>query len=318
MAVLVRVWRSRGFTLIELLVVIAIIAILIGLLVPAVQQVRAAAARATCQNNLKQIALALHNYHDNYKVFPMGQFNTWAAGSVPVSPTTPAQSSSERYGWQVMIYPFIDQTPLFTQVKAQTAGGTLPYSIAARTTPIPNFICPSDPNGGFTPSEGFHTNYVGCASSTVFSASSTGTALNGVLYPQSKVRLGNITDGTSGTLLLSEVMMGLGGDDRRGRIYNSYQGENMFSTAYVPNRSDAASTDYCYSCGTANPLSPCSGVSGNLSNMNQTARSYHTGGVNAGMADGSVRFITSSIDPVAYAAMGSRNGGEIVNDTSGL
>src|SRR3712207_6392352 len=125
-----------GFTLIELLVVIAIIAILIALLVPAVQKVRDAAARAQCQNNLKQIGVALHNYHDANKTFPAG------GHSVP-----PAASINDQDGlnWAIEILPYIEQQALFNQydkAKRNSDAANNPVCM----TPVPTYICPLDPN----------------------------------------------------------------------------------------------------------------------------------------------------------------------------
>src|SRR5215212_5128105 len=110
-----RFWRrSRGFTLIELLVVIAIIAILIGLLVPAVQKVREAAARTQCVNNLKQLALALHNYHDAYKTFPYG-------GSVSTQSGIPGATGVIAYNWRTLILPYMEQEALFNDIASTMA-----------------------------------------------------------------------------------------------------------------------------------------------------------------------------------------------------
>src|SRR3989442_3868439 len=165
--------RRVGFTLIELLVVIAIIGILIGLLVPAVQKVREAAARAQCQNNLKQIALGLHSYHDSFKVLPMGQYNT--LHNAPLSPPAPATPSPTWYrvGWATLVLPYIEQGTLLTKVYADVVANNS-YTLYQQScaTPIPVYICPSDPYGGRTPgvgnvkpgtypTEGFATNYLG-------------------------------------------------------------------------------------------------------------------------------------------------------------
>src|SRR5437588_6509975 len=140
-----RVFRRQGFTLIELLVVIAIIAILIGLLVPAVQKVRAAAARAQCSNNLKQLALACHMYQDNFKKLPPG-WVTSLDGTVAPSPG---------WSWATLILPYIEQGPLYNQLKTTygalntTTGSTAPPAspTALLQSVIPVYLCPADGSG---------------------------------------------------------------------------------------------------------------------------------------------------------------------------
>jgi prepilin-type N-terminal cleavage/methylation domain-containing protein/prepilin-type processing-associated H-X9-DG protein len=316
-----------AFTLIELLVVIAIIAILIGLLVPAVQKVREAAARSSCQNNLKQIGLGLHAYHDTFKVLPMGQYNKLAQS--PASPPALAGYATwERIGWAALVLPYIEQGALLNKVLADMKANNS-YTLYQQScaTPIPTYICPSDPNGGTTPgvgnvnppanppssyaTEGFRTNYLGCAGNAVFSqpAPGDGTKLNGVLFPLSVIKLNLITDGTSNQLLLSEtrLMPVSAGDDRRGRMWNCWQGEILFSTANPPNTTVA---DQCYGCpATPNPFAPCVANGGS----NQSARSAHNGGVNVVFADGSTRFISNSINTNTWSLLGSRNDGQVID-----
>jgi prepilin-type N-terminal cleavage/methylation domain-containing protein len=316
-----RLAKSKsGFTLIELLVVIAIIAVLIALLVPAVQKVREAAARAQCQNNMKQVVLGLHAYHDVYKALPMGQFNK--LHTEPTAP--PAQLATyERIGWAALIMPYIEQGALLTKVRADAKANSN-YTLFQQSCAnvVPTYICPTDPNGGRTPgvgnvaggaNEGFHTNYVGCAGNTIFSSPSTdGTQMNGVLFPLSKVRLTDISDGTSNQLMVSELLLSsvAAGDDRRGRIWNAWQGETLFSTVYPPNTTVA---DSCFSCPTtANPKAPCTAI-GSGDGAVQSARSLHTGGLNAALGDGSVRFISTGVDTTAWSRLGARSDGNVVN-----
>ena len=196
-----------GFTLIELLVVIAIIAILIGLLVPAVQKVREAAARTECANNLKQIGLALHNHHDAYKFFPPG----YRAGSPYVDGVG---DTAPGWGWAALILPYIEQDTLFRQlnfnqpVKQSTGIQTL---LAA-------YLCPSDmTNGSFTVTDGFGgkicsaapSSYAGCVGGDE-SGTSDETGM-GIFYRNSRTRIGDVTDGTSNTLLVGERAWGMEG-----------------------------------------------------------------------------------------------------------
>jgi len=303
--------RRTAFTLIELLVVIAIIAILIGLLLPAVQKVREAAARMQCQNNLKQLGLGLHNYHDARMVFPSGQSNLLASNT-----TT---NAFNRQCWMQPILPYVEQDAIFKQIEAGQGTNYTCY-IAGSEAKIKTFICPSDPNGGKNltsgatsttpnPNQGFHGNYVASAGNTVFGNAGGGQNLNGVLYPLSTTRIIAITDGTSNTLMTSEILVSpdATSHDLRGRYHNTWDGNSLFSSLYPPNTSVSDVSSYCQ------PLvnAPCTGGS---SNFVQSARSQHTGGVNVGLADASVRFVTKNVNLQAWNNAGSATGGEVPGD----
>jgi len=299
--------RRRAFTLIELLVVIAIIAILIGLLLPAVQKVREAAARMSCQNNLKQIGLALHNYLDVYQSFP-------ASGN-----GTP--------GWSAQILPFIEQTALYAKVDFTTSGyGTTNKLLGAYR--IPAYICPSATSDKSSstidsPSSGvmaYTSHYVGNAgpkgtnptTKTAYGVSTSGAAQGGLAcdgvlpYTPSVVTsaparpmgvtIGSVTDGTSNTLMVVEASW-------RGLDANSYRAWqrgiawNNDSTCSKNVASGMMVQKYTTS-GTYNDIS---------------MGSNHTGGCNVAMADGSVRFLTASTDlNTVLLPLASRNGGEVI------
>jgi prepilin-type N-terminal cleavage/methylation domain-containing protein/prepilin-type processing-associated H-X9-DG protein len=310
--------RSAGFTLVELLVVIAIIGVLVALLLPAVQAAREAARRSQCINNLKQVGLAMHNHHDTLGSFPYGQFGGYANnGSLPVPPAFSAKSCVT---WPILIMPYAEQMPLYDKIKTYLeTNPTIPaYNAAApNTNKIPMYQCPSDPNMGKVGTEGFQGNYLACNGNTVnWDGSATlpqagGTANTGAILVGTRQSMGAITDGTSNTLLASETLMWKLGDDRRGRMFNSYQGETLFSTLRVPM---STSADAQFSCGTSLPAHlPCTAVGGSANSIN-SARSQHPAGVNALLCDGSVRFVPKTIDQVVWSVMGTRAGGEVGTD----
>ncbi|MEZ6130649.1 MAG: DUF1559 domain-containing protein [Planctomycetaceae bacterium] len=216
--------RKRGFTLIELLVVIAIIAILIALLLPAVQQAREAARRTQCKNNLKQIGLALHNYHDIYKQFPIG-------GQLQPDPnpaTTGGIANVEMWGWPASILPQIDQAPLFNQLGATTRRLTDVLADATLRpllqTTISGFICPSDPgpplmskggpngngrhmNGAAAVGNAFRvakSNYIGNCGYNDVNVRVNERHLRGVFHIGINFRIRDITDGTTNTIFVGE------------------------------------------------------------------------------------------------------------------
>jgi prepilin-type N-terminal cleavage/methylation domain-containing protein len=192
--------RRQGFTLIELLVVVAIIAVLIALLVPAVQKVREAAARTQCQNNLKQLALACHNYHDVYQVLPTaGRQDCGTCGRDPANPT--ANGPGQWWSWRYQVLPFIEQEPLLEQTS----------NSLIRITAIALFNCPSR-RPPVQIGSLVLADYAGNAGSNWCPADSvttwTGTIvpgfLNNVAIKVQNVKMTSITDGTSNTLLLGE------------------------------------------------------------------------------------------------------------------
>ncbi|MBA4188383.1 MAG: prepilin-type cleavage/methylation domain-containing protein [Planctomycetaceae bacterium] len=321
-------WHTRpraAFTLIELLLVIAIIAILIGLLLPAVQKVREAAARMKCSNNLKQLVLATHGFHDAINALPPGVSQGYFPelnGSVDWYNATavgaPAMKDADRTCWAYHILPYIEQGPLFQQNSAWLTANTSVTTQTVNGTVLPTFLCASDPRGPKIPpdgaGQGLHVNYVLCHGSgsavTVPTASAPldrfGLSVNGIYYGRSKTRFTDITDGTSNTVAASEILVAPGNSDVRGRIWNAIHAGATFSTIFPPNSTigDYPQGNRC----TAAPNVPC--AASNSNGVYLVSRSGHTGGANAAMADGSVRFIANGIKPQAWLDMGTRAGGE--------
>ncbi|MBN9518056.1 DUF1559 domain-containing protein [bacterium] len=332
----------RGFTLIELLVVIAIIAILIGLLLPAVQKVREAAARAKCSNNLKQLALALHNYHDAYQKLPLGFRD---AGD---KENNVAFVDRHRENWFQVCLPYMEQGAAYNLYMADTTGRNADgnqyihqMTGAEVTTIVPIMNCPSDgqapgkgANGGTT---SFQGSYAVCAGGVSWTSNGTTTTAGqldtastdpgGMFYRMSKVRITDVQDGSSNTLMASEGIIrknGSGGWGELGGFWGGApHGAYAFSTFQLPNTS---TWDRVYTCKGADSTgrttvpgapngAPCeSGSTLNLPGRWNFARSYHTGGVNSVMGDGSVRFIQNSMDLRTYQAMGTRSDGIVTSN----
>ncbi len=311
--------RSSGFTLIELLVVIAIIAILIGLLLPAVQKVREVGARLECQNNMKQICLAFHSYHDAEHHFPHGTYNYMdSTGSTP----PPYNNRQDRRCWYHDLLPYVDQAPLYEDFEAHMSTGASALAFPKLDAVVRTYICPMDPlqpkletfwGGIGTPTQGSHGNYVGCAGNDYFNPGGVQNSakLNGILFAVSRVKFTQITDGTSNTALLGEIILTRDDEahDIRGRYHNPAHGGVLFSTRITPNTLVPDQFNWCNPQG--NLLAPCIWTG---TNMFVSTRSYHQGGVNLGLVDGSIRFVANEVDPTVFRALGSRDGGESVPD----
>jgi prepilin-type N-terminal cleavage/methylation domain-containing protein len=323
----------RGFTLIELLVVIAIIAVLIALLLPAVQSAREAARRMQCSNNLKQLGLAMHNYHGALNAFPIGVLGIR-------SPTHYARAGDptgaiNRRTWAFMILPYIEQGPLF-----QSVNFSLPYNPptgAANNTVsetlIAVYLCPSDSTtnqidqdnrreGSYVVNWGnsnwnqnlFTTNNPFVGNPLV---PGNPVAFIGAPFTMDKsFSIQNITDGTSNTLLMAEVVigatMGAKGYEHRGDIYNDDYNCAMFMAYTTPNSTipDWIADGYCRYPYATNP--PCAN-STTAANAYNASRSYHPGGINALLSDGSVRFFKNSINLQTWRALSTTVGGEVVS-----
>jgi prepilin-type N-terminal cleavage/methylation domain-containing protein len=320
----------RAFTLIELLVVIAIIAILIALLLPAVQQAREAARRTQCRNNLKQIGLALHNYHDTYDTLPPGRTrnpnvaDAWYTGNL---------------NWHGRILPYIDQAPIYNQIDWSRAGGTTgtdgntgPQNSVVRTYIIPAFLCPSDPGLGsvsWTDPTGVRvtgramtdaygrTSYFGNAGNATTESANP----SGLFGTNSRVKIRDMLDGTSNTLAVSEAIIGFpyirvnptgtpaacpttgtvetaNANDQRGHswFWSYRQISNLFSTYIGPN------WKLNYDCGDTS------------TGVMFAARSYHVGGVHVLMADGAVRFVSENVSLQTWNNLGAKADGNPVGE----
>lgn len=294
--------RRRAFTLIELLVVIAIIAILIGLLLPAVQKVRDAAARTQCSNNLKQIGLALHGYHDANKFLPPGGATTNFA--VTAAPTLGFGTLS----FAVLILPYLEQGALFA-----TFNTSIDYDSGVNLTRAsqvpPMFLCPACPvtkvNGPSNPPPNYMTSHYLAVNGPMGTNPATGVAYTsiapqntadgnianqGVLYFNSKVALTDIRDGTSNTLMVGELAWRNAGNWRawsRGQDdTTNHAGKNVRNGINVTVYNGVNQNDYSF--GSDHP----------------------GGGAQFLLADGSVRWLSASISLSTYLSLASRNGME--------
>ncbi len=297
--------RQRGFTLIELLVVIAIIAILIALLLPAVQQAREAARRSTCKNNLKQIGLAMHNYHDVHRTFPPGMIDV-------------AVTSGQNHnllGWGTFILPFVDQGPLYQQidnnngfdstqgawqVALNSAGTPAPFiETDLSRTSIPVYQCPSDTTGGTNAEiEDYGTStYVVCVGE-LFEPSST--SLRGVFYTNSSTRMRDIIDGSSNTFLAGERTSN---GPTVGSIWIGAKQDGMEGTNSVGRRLSAV----------AAPTN--TGATYQINGTNYAAfSSMHEGGAHFLMGDAAVRFVSENISTTTYARLGGMADNQVVGE----
>lgn len=339
--------RHAGFTLIELLVVIAIIAILIALLLPAVQQAREAARRTQCRNNLKQIGLAIHNYHDVFRCFPSG-------GSGDNSNYSWGQGNTGQcmYNLRTMILPYIDQAPLYNLMAAEmtAAGQPIAYSnpgppssawvtayrnLSAHKQVMPAYYCPSDPLSAKTscpqgpgwspqPSTAAGASYFGCAGpeaqhsqtndlchqtpgctvyhgSGYFNGAGTPDGAVGMFsLSATRVRVGDITDGTSNTIAA--------GEERLGMKDNQWWGDALGSAGYNPFHQWTDTAAVTTTTRGINRPDPTQGYYG------QGFGSVHTGGAQFLMGDGTVRFISENINIITFNWLGTKDKNEVVGD----
>jgi len=331
--------RSRGFTLIELLVVIAIIAVLIALLLPAVQQAREAARRSQCKNNLKQLGLAFHNYHDVHQTFPMGAMAPYWKGN-----------------WRFSLLPFLEETALYNQLTrvapVQTDGfagkrsdtntlGTYGANFGVlENLKVAVYSCPSSAlpsnNNSTTPTannaqHGQTHDYVGVmggypdpASTPRTSVCSTGVASargypceNGILYFNGNVRMRDVTDGLSNTLIVAEQSGMVNGRDYRANYQGGWSGFYNSAT----DRPATTTTTGNFVAGVTTiffainlkTTAPPAGTNQQYA-YNTVINSFHTGGIHVLQGDGSVRFVSENIAMATLRTVASKDDGNVVGE----
>jgi prepilin-type N-terminal cleavage/methylation domain-containing protein/prepilin-type processing-associated H-X9-DG protein len=328
-----RFQRSRGFTLVELLVVIAIIGVLVALLLPAIQAAREASRRTQCTNNLKQLGLAVQNYHDRYRVFPMGALRAYTGtGNCAYSTTIT---------WMARVLPGLEQQVLYDQIDWEVWAwwGTNNPNATVAATILPAVRCPSDarlpPSNAYGP-----TNYVGCSGSdgSSYPANSTAVGLmresttcNSSVCTNCANPLDCITDmarvfdGTSTTMAISECLLG------RPFIYNATAALDItacdagtLATPPTGNQTTARGTSWMWAQWSQmwaysalyppnDPLHEKYECYWYSSGNRFGARSQHPGGVNVCFTDGAVRFVNSSIDLTIWRAASTVNAGDTVS-----
>jgi prepilin-type N-terminal cleavage/methylation domain-containing protein len=348
--------KRRAFTLIELLVVISIIAVLIALLLPAVQAAREAARRAQCVNNLKQLGLAVQNYHDVFLCFPFGKGPNYMA----IDPNAPVYA---RWSAFSQILPQLEQKPLFDAINfalppdvPDLGGGGMGDMMPAYTSPngsnvtvtrvmISAFICPSDAGGvtSFPGSTCYSVNegsWLCDACEATPSTVAPGVYPQGPFYNMSCVRLSGIIDGTSQTAMFSERRRGQGTPNPKSDLFQMNNATSLNQTYQTCNGLDITMAMIFTSsmgmswavgdmtCTTYNHVSTpntrsCAGSGMGMGMMDPNSMvnmavqlppsSYHPGGVNVAIGDGSVRFVKDGITLNAWRSLSTRNGGEILS-----
>ncbi len=299
----------QAFTLIELLVVIAIIAILVALLLPAVQQAREAARRTSCKNKMKQIGLALHNYHDTHRTFPPGGVSAHSNSGTGWCSLAPGAGTSYSFApWTVLILPFLDESPRyenfnfsgpFISIQDNAAFGN--SDAANRTEWLRNnskYQCPSNPNASDST---LTNNYFGVQGGETASCSNSGGVrvwmTSGTIYHNSKVKMRDLTDGTSNVFLVGET---------------KYQSTNQTISQYYT----WASSDWPRTLGSPAQVAAAvlpinSGThtpetAHTFDIQSRTFGSHHVGGCQFLMADGSIHFISENIDLTLYRTLAKR------------
>ena len=313
--------HKKGFTLVELLVVIAIIGILIGMLLPAVQQVRETARRMSCANKMRQLSLGLQTYNSEHEHFPSGNiFNPNLN-----LPNFEAVITEPGINWSCIILPFVEQQGQFDNLFSLSGGLTdtgAAFSSPDASNVLPIFICPSCPMPNINPERLPRThaksNYVGIWGTRVTSRGSDyedlvqtrdgsgqfvydASTYSGVLFLDSEVAATDITDGLSNTFIIGErdgaPIIGTDRNRAAGTWLGSLEA-NWLNHCLAPCSSSPDSTINSVATGNS------------LNNRFSSISSDHVGGANFGRADGSVGFISETVDGRAYEAMGTKNGSE--------
>ena len=355
--------RRRGFTLIELLVVIAIIAVLIALLLPAVQAARESARRTQCVNNLKQIGLALHNYHQALNVFPMGASSgLWTGVGV--------YNVKQNFGPLALMLPFLERTQDYNAINfhwgCEDSNNVLCFLInsTGQTSQVNSFLCPSDPNAWVPDHNNTANNnsYYACVGTTTswglignvapynnLAVTSINMPSTGLFTWQASYGIADCTDGTSNTVAFSEACVGNQREQPLQKLIGLQGVAIPFTSMLADGQSAPALTlaviqlcNAAYQSGNAgnvdlqrgenwshgsmamnmfNTIVPPNGYNKTWTHCGYNASSravlsnvdsYHPGGVNVAMGDGSVKFIKESINLVTWWALGTKAGGEVL------
>jgi prepilin-type N-terminal cleavage/methylation domain-containing protein/prepilin-type processing-associated H-X9-DG protein len=309
---------NRGFTLVELLVVIAIIGILVGLLLPAVQAAREAARRMQCSNNVKQLALASHNYESAFKSFPAGGIVSYAP-TVSVTPANHCTVGQDRTQapWTVLMLPFIEDNNLYSRFNLNlrfTGSSNIPGDVPNRDLfPLNNrkFQCPSDPNSGPTVNNSNYLGVQGGGPPTGVGGPACSTQLGqrvffqtGIFYVNSRVRMGDITDGTTNTFCIGESRYmptpNMRSDGFHAGWASAVKADNAFA---VPSTFAGAVLQI-------NAQKACGiGIADCFNFVSRLFGSNHTGGCHFGMCDGSVQFVSQNLDINIYRQLANRADG---------
>tara|TARA_R110002095_G_scaffold99188_5_gene87251 strand:+ start:1082 stop:2152 length:1071 start_codon:yes stop_codon:yes gene_type:complete len=328
--------RPHGFTLIELLVVIAIIAILIALLLPAVQQAREAARRSACKNNMKQIGLALHNYHDAMRVYPM------------------AVGAHGKPNWRIFLLPYLDQAPLYNLLDtngggfyshspAPPSGATSPAGFSGNTAlrdlVLNVYNCPSSVNANFANASGLSyqsmtVHYVGISGSTPdpagranvctgdYNNSTSNYCKNGLMLAFESSRIRDCTDGTSNTIIVAEQSGRVNGLDKSANALGAFHGianspwnagTTFPFTATAPGTYPSGITTVRYPPNAYRGSSPPTPAASNYS-FNTVLNSMHVGGIHVLLADGAVRFVSDNVDFTTLTQLSSKDDGKVIGE----